>query len=387
MNRYKTMNTDFSKLRIALLHEWFVDIAGAEQVFKKLYALFPQARIFTLFHKPESLAEMKIPETQVTDSFLQNIPGICRNYRKFLPIFPMAVGSLDVSDFDLIVSSSHSAIKGVRMNPGQIHICYCHTPPRYLWDMSDTYLKHAGLDKGPIGLASHAALHFLRRWDAGTSKRVDHFIANSSHTAWRIEKFYGRNSKIIHPPVNTSRFHPSIKKDYFLFSSRLVNYKRADLAIESCARTGDRLIIAGEGPELKSLRFLGAEKNVEFAGHLKDSAYSDLMSEARALIFPAEEDFGITMAEALASGTPVIAYGKGGARDILEEHDPANGKEGTGIFFNAQNVSSLANSIERFKTIEKSFNSGILVSASKKFDEKIFTERFSKFVKSKVFKH
>ncbi|MGB9599294.1 MAG: glycosyltransferase [Myxococcota bacterium] len=366
-------------MRIALIHEWISDLGGSEKVLKEILSLFPDYHLFTLFFRKESLYRLGIDESRVTASFLNKIRGISKIYRSLLPIFPTAIESLNISDYDVIFSSSHIAAKGVIPKPYQIHICYCHTPARYLWDMSNEYLKMRGLDRAPFSIISHTALNYLRLWDVSTSNRVDYFIANSEYTKRRIKKYYNRDAVVIHPPVEIERFYSSPKGDYFLFLSRLVPYKRCDLAVKVFSEIKDRLIVIGDGPEKKRLMKM-ATKNVKFTGYLDDEEVRRYLSGARALIYPSEEDFGITMVEALASGTPVIAFARGGASEIVR--DIRGSDFPTGILFEEQSVSSIIEAIEIFKKNEGLFKTDVLIDASKRFAKQIFDEKILQFMKN-----
>lgn len=365
-------------MKIALIHEWISDLGGSEKVLKELISLLPDYHLFTLFYKENSLVDLGIDPTRVTASFLNKIRGISKIYRSLLPIFPTAIESLNLSGYDIIFSSSHISAKGVIPKPYQTHICYCHTPARYLWDMSNEYLRMKGLDRAPFSLMSHMALNYLRLWDVSTSNRVDYFIANSEYTKSRIKKYYNRDAVVIYPPVDTDKFYPSPKGDYFLFLSRLVPYKRGDLAIKTFSRIKEQLIVVGDGPEKKKLMKI-ATKNVKFTGYLPDEEVARYLSGARALIYPSEEDFGITMVEALASGTPVIAFARGGASEIVRDIKKSDSP--TGILFEEQSIESICNAIEEFKKNESSFKTDALIDSSRRFSKRIFDEQIQEFMK------
>jgi len=364
-------------MKIALVHEWISHIGGSEKVLKELINLFLDSNIYTLFYKKENLKFLNIDEKKIHTSFLNRIMGIHHIYRSLLPLFPTAIESLDMSGYDIIFSSSHIAAKGVIPKPYQIHICYCHTPARYLWDMSSEYLKSKGLDRGIRSVISHSLLNYLRLWDISTSNRVDYFIANSTYTRRRIKKYYNRDSEVIHPPVEVERFYKSPKKDYFLFLSRLVPYKRGDLAIKAFKNLKEKLIVAGDGPEYKRLKRI-ATKNIEFTGYLSDEEVARFISEARALIYPSEEDFGITMVEALASGTPVIAFRRGGASDIIQ--DIKDYDKPTGILFEDQSEDSIRQAIQIFIEKEDRFNPEVLIESSKRFSSDRFKREIKDFL-------
>ncbi len=368
-------------MSIALIHEWILDIGGSEKVLKELISLFPDYRLYTLFFRDKSLKMLGIDKERVRPSFLNKIKKVEKIYRAMLPFFPVAIESMDVSGFDIIFSSSHIAAKGVIPKPYQTHICYCHTPARYLWDMSLEYLKTKGLDRGIKFIISNTLLNYLRLWDISTSNRVDHFIANSEYTKRRIKKYYNRDSEVIYPPVDIDRFHPAKKDDYFLFLSRLVPYKKADLAIKAFSNLGQRLIVAGDGPEYSRLRKI-ATKNIEFTGYLSDADVVEYLSKARALIYPSEEDFGITMVEALASGTPVIAFKRGGASEIVL--DIKSSDTPTGILFEVQSEEALITAVEKFIKNEEKFDPGGLRKYSERFSSEIFRQKIYSFVNSRI---
>ncbi|MCX7944654.1 MAG: glycosyltransferase [Deltaproteobacteria bacterium] len=366
-------------MSIAIVHEWISDIGGSEKVLGELVNLFPDYHLFTIFYRKESLDMIGIEERRVSVSFLNKIKGISKIYRSLLPLFPVAIESLDISGFDLILSSSHIAAKGVIPRPYQTHICYCHTPARYLWDMSHQYLRTKGLDRGVASILSHTILNYLRLWDVTTSNRVDYFIANSEYTRRRIKKYYNRDSIVIYPPVDTARFKPQKKENYFLFLSRLVPYKRADLAISAFSQLKLPLVVAGDGPELKRLKNI-AKKNIEFTGYLSDEEVVQYLSKARALIYPSEEDFGITMVEALSSGTPVIAFKRGGASEIVS--DISESKVPTGVLFNNQTSDDICEAVRNFIRSEDLFDTKTLVERAKRFSKEVFREKILLFMDS-----
>ncbi len=364
-------------MNIAFVHEWISDIGGSEKVLRELIGLYPDYHLFTLFYKKESLRKIGIEEKKVSASFLNKIAGVHRIYRSLLPLFPSAVESLNVKDFDIIFSSSHIAAKGIIPKPYQIHICYCHTPARYLWDMSNDYLKTKGLDKGILSVFSHTVLNYLRLWDVSTSNRVDFFIANSEHTRKRIKKYYNRESVVIYPPVDTERFSCGKKENYFLFLSRLVPYKRADIAVRAFSELDLPLVVAGDGPELRRLKSISS-KNIEFTGYISDEEVARYLSEAKALIYPSEEDFGITIVEALASGTPVIAFGRGGAAEIVRSIGKS--ERPTGILFNSQTTEDLKSAVRKFQREEDIFIQKELVESAKRFSKERFRREITEFV-------
>jgi glycosyltransferase involved in cell wall biosynthesis len=360
--------------RIAIVHDWVVDLGGAERVLAALLEAFPTAGLFTLFFRQESVRRLDLPSGRVRASFLQGVPGLERYYRSLLPVFPAAVRSLDLSAYDVVVSSSHCVAKGVRLSPGQLHLCYCHTPMRYAWHQEGDYLRLHGLGGGWRGRAARVLLARLRRWDAATAARVDLFLANSTATADRIRSFYGREAEVVHPPVDLARFAVRGRKDdFFLFVSRLVPYKRADLAVRSFSRLGLPLVVVGDGPAMAECRRL-AGPTVRFLGWQDDATVADLMARARALVFTADEDFGIVPVEAQAAGTPVIAYGRGGARDSVVPADGANWEAATGLFFPEQSPEHLEEAVRRFVAWEGRFAPAVLRRNAERFDRARFVQ-------------
>ncbi len=333
------MPTDVAKLKVAIVHDWLVSSRGGERVLDALCEIFPQAEIFTLFHRPGKV-NARIGAHKIHTSFLNGFPGIENYYRYLLPLFPFAVERLPVRGFDLVISSSHCVAKGIIPDPEALHVSYCYTTMRYAWDQYDQYFP-PGLKEKLIA----PFMHSLRQWDVTSSARVDQFVAISHFVAKRIEKYYRRDSDVIYPFVDLEHFKPvhGERGDYYLLVSAFAPYKRVELAIEACQRLDRRLLIVGDGQDAKKLRGL-AGKRTEFLGSLPDTDLPDLYAGARALLFPGTEDFGITPLEAMACGTPVIAYGKGGACETVED-----GR--TGIFFHEQSVSGMVKAIQQFESL------------------------------------
>ncbi len=358
--------------QVALVHDWVVDLGGAERVLGALREMFPAARLHTLFHAPASLRRLGFDPERVSTSFLQRIPGVTRRYRRLLPLYPAAIERFDLAGYDLIVSSSHAVAKGVRRGPGQVHVCYCHTPRCYAGEMRDEYLRLQGLDRGPARAATVALLERMRRWDARTAARVDHFVANSQAVAGRIRRSYGRDAAVVHPPVDVTRFQPAARPtDHFLVVSRLVPYKRADLAVLACSQLALPLKVVGDGPAGRDVRAL-AGPSVEFLGWQDDEAIAELMAGARALLFPANEDFGIVPVEAQAAGTPVIALGEGGALDTVVPADGRNWDEATGVFFDEQTVAAVTGALTWFLEHEDRFSSAVTRRNAERFSKERF---------------
>jgi glycosyltransferase involved in cell wall biosynthesis len=359
-------------MKVAIIHDWIVNIGGAEKVLQTIIEIFPNADIFTLVYSRETLKKLGI-KNNIKASFINYLPFGTKNYFLYLPLMPFAIEQFDLSDYDLIISSSHCVAKGVITKSYQIHICYCHTPMRYIWDLYFSYLKDHKIEYGIKSMFLKTIFHYLRIWDVISSNRVDYFIANSKNVANRIKKIYRRDAKIIYPPVDIDKFSPSEKKEeYFLVLSRLVPYKKVDLVVEVFNELKLPLIIIGEGEEIKKIKKI-AKENIKILGWQEDNIVKEYLSKAQALIFPVEEDFGIVPVEAQASGTPVIAYGKGGALETVID-------EVTGILFYEQSISALKNAILKFLNIRDKFNIKNIVDNSKKFSKERFKKEFIDFI-------
>jgi glycosyltransferase involved in cell wall biosynthesis len=333
-------------MRVAIVHEWLDRAAGSEKVLAELLSLFPHADLFATvdFLPPHSrdLLRGRLPRT----SFVQRLPFARKHFRSYIGLMPLAVEQHNLAGYDLVISSSHSFAKGVITGPNQTHICYCHTPMRYAWDLQNQYLRANGFE-GPAAWVARGLLHYLRMWDARTANGVDRFVANSTYIARRIQKVYGREAAVVHPPVDADYFHPGRRPrgEYYVTVSRLVPYKRVDLIVESFARMPDRkLLVIGDGPQMVRCRKL-AGANVEFAGHVSDEEVRRALQTARAFVFAAEEDFGIVPVEAQACGTPVLCYGRGG---VLDTVIPGI----TGLFFGEQTPDAICEAVRRFEACE-----------------------------------
>ena len=338
---------EFAGLRVAVVHDWLTVYGGAERVLKYILTLFPQAELFSMVDFLPTNDRSFLEGRKVETSFIQLLPGARRYYRQYLPLMPVAVEQFDLSRFDLIISSSYAVAKGVITGPDQLHVSYVHSPIRFAWDLQHQYLKQAGMERGVKAAIARAILHRLRLWDGRTGNGVDHFIANSEFIARRIWKVYRRSAQVIYPPVDIRGFRLAQDKgEAYVTVSRLVPYKRVDLLVEAFARMPNRrLVVVGTGPDFAKLQ-RNAPANVKFAGFLPSSNVRAVIERARAFVFAAEEDFGIVLVEAQACGTPVIAYGKGGAAEIVRDLDDA---EPTGILFDEQTPESVIAAIERFE--------------------------------------
>ena len=370
-------------MRVAIVHHWFISLGGGERVVESIASIFPTADVFTLFLDKEKLPA-GLRKHKITTSFLDKIPAARRAHRYFLPLYPLAVEMLDLSCYDLVITSDSGPVKGVVTDPAATHICYCYSPMRYLWDGHSAYLrKMPPLTQTIFRLACH----YVRNWDYSAAQRVDHFIADSHYVASRIRKYYRRDSTVIHPPIDTSKgFLASKHEDYYLAVGRLVPYKRTELLIDACAKLGRKLVIVGVGPELPRLMNKAA-KNVEFLGQVDESRLRNVYAQCRALLFAADEDFGMVPLEAQSYGRPVIAYGKGGALEtVLGTFPPvgeqkANGvSEMTGVFFQEQTADSLANAIRSFESAEESFLPQQIQLHARKFDTSVFLDRLRSYI-------
>jgi glycosyltransferase involved in cell wall biosynthesis len=362
-------------MNTVILHDWLVSpVGGAEKVLEEIHKLFPSP-IYTLVSDRKKLMGSYFDCANIQNSFIQKLPKATSAYRSYLPFFPLAIEQFDLSSYELILSSSHCVAKGAIIHPEQLHICYCHTPIRYAWDMTYQYLKEADLDKGLKGFLAKWILHYIRGWDMHSSTRVDHFIANSKYVASRIKKFYGRSSTVIYPPVNLDFFHPVEKKEsFYLTASRLIPYKKIDLIVEAFTQMPDRkLIVIGQGPQWSAIQ-KKASANVELLGYQPDDVLRSYMQKAKGFIFASLEDFGIVPIEAMAAGTPVIAFGKGAARETVIE-----GK--TGLFFHEQTAPAIQNAVKTFEKME--FSASECRKQAEKFSSERFVSQFQEFVVEK----
>lgn len=332
-------------MKVAIVHDWFVTYAGAERVVEQLLELYPEADLFsTVDFLPEGQRDF-IKNKKIHTTFIQHLPGARKHYRSYLPLMPLAIEQLDLSGYDLIISSSSCVSKGVITGPDQVHICMCYTPVRYAWDLQHQYLQEAGMTKGLKSWIARIILHYIRMWDLRTVNNVDHFIAISHYIERRIKKYYRRESTVIYPPVDVDKFELcEEKEDYYLTASRMVPYKKIKLIVEAFNEMPDKkLVVIGEGPEFAKTKAI-AKDNITMMGYQPYEVLKEKMQHAKAFVFAAEEDFGITPIEAQACGTPVIAYGKGGALETIKENE-------TGIFFYQQDVESVVDAVTRLESL------------------------------------
>jgi glycosyltransferase involved in cell wall biosynthesis len=374
--------------RVAIVHDWLFGMRGGEKVLEAICEIFPGATLFTLFHVKGSTSDV-IERMDIRTSFIQSLPLLKRNYRLYLPLFPMAIERLDLDGYDLVVSSSHCVAKGVRPQKGALHLSYVHAPMRYIWDRRSDYFA---ADRAGAATRAGAALflNYLRRWDVASSSRVDYFAANSHYIAGEIKNIYKRDAVVIYPPVDVERFAHAddVNGDYYIIVSALAPYKRIDIAIEAFKKLGPgyKLKIIGSGQDEARLkrRADGPGGNVEFLGWQPDDSVVEYLAKAKALIFPGVEDFGITPVEAMASGRPVIAFGKGGVTETVTPlgRGPGFGPA-TGVFFDSQTPEALVGAIKLFESSVRKFDPTAIRQSAQKFASRIFVERFGAFVEEK----
>ena len=356
-------------MRTAIIHYWLVGMRGGEKVVAALCGLFPQADIYTHVYDPGAVSEI-IRSRTVRTTFIQRLPRARSMYKQYLPLMPLALEQLDLRDYELVISSESGPAKGVLTSPDTLHLCYCHTPMRYLWDMYHDYRRTAGRVTSALMVP---LAHYLRLWDIASAARVDGFAANSENVGRRIRKHYRRESAVVHPPVDVSACSPDQpREDFYLFVGQLVDYKRADLAVEACARLGRRLVVIGEGECRRDLE-RKAGKTVTFLGRQPGEVLLEHYARCRALLFPGEEDFGLVPVEAMASGAPVLAYGRGGALETV-----ADGL--SGLFFDRQDAESMAACIRAFEARESDFDPRAIAASAQRFSPERFQEGFMRFL-------
>ena len=364
-------------MRVAIVHDWLYTIGGAEKVLAAMLRCFPDAALFCLFDFLTPAERKKIGYESSQVSFLQRLPGVRNHHRLFLPIMPLAIEQLDLAEYDVVISSSYAVAKGVLTGPDQLHLAYVHSPMRYAWDLQHQYLRESGLEHGPRGLLTRFLLHRIRMWDVRTASGPDAYMANSRFIARRIRKIYGRDARVIHPPVKVPAAFRAVRKErHFMTASRLVPYKNVRCIVEAFRQLpAEQLIVVGEGPEADHLRAV-AGPNVEFRGFVHDTELRRTMASARAFIFAAEEDFGIVPVEAQSEGTPVLALGRGGARETVR----AGGEAPTGLFFNRPEPEAVAEAVRSFILKEASFDPAACHRNAIRFSEKQFQDSFLGFV-------
>jgi glycosyltransferase involved in cell wall biosynthesis len=359
-------------MKVALIHYWLVGMRGGEKVLEELCRLYPGADIFTHVVRPEKISDA-LKSHRITTSFISKLPFAAAQYQKYLPLMPLALEQFDLRGYDLVISSESGPAKGVITTEDTLHLCYCHTPMRYLWGMYHDYRESAGALTRAV---MTPAFHRLRQWDVASAARVDHFIANSSTVQRRIAKAYRRASDVIHPPVAVENFAPGAVQDYYLHVGQLVPYKRVDIAIEAFNRLGKKLVIAGDGSEAAKLKRI-AGPTITFTGPQTADQLRQLYAGCQALIFPGEEDFGIVPVEAMASGRPVIGYDKGGIRDSV--------RDGTsGILYPDQSVDSLVAAIARYEGQAGGFSPAAIAAEAARFSAARFRAEMTALIDRKM---
>lgn len=367
--------------KLAFVTDWLVTYAGAEKVLSQLFEVYPNADLFSVIDFLSDSDRELIGNKRAQTTYIQKFPKAKKHYQKYLPFMPLAIEQLDVSKYDIVLSSSHAVAKGILTGPDQLHISYVHSPMRYAWDLQHQYLRESGLNKGLKGLITKRLLHKLRLWDYRTANGVDHFIANSQFIARRIKKVYGREADVIYPPVNIDRFTVQENKDdFYLTASRLVPYKKVDLIVEAFSHMPNKkLVVIGDGGDMQKIKSKSAS-NIEILGYQSNDVLVDYMQRAKAFVFAAEEDFGISPVEAQACGTPVIAFGKGGS---LETVRPVGIEKPTGVFFLQQDINSLQESVIFFENNQELFSADFCRQQALKFSEQRFRNELANYVEQK----
>lgn len=364
-------------MKKALIHDWFSTYAGAEKCIESFTNVWNDFEIYGLIDFLSECDRDKILKGKYAHtSFIQRLPFAKEKYRNYLPLFPFAIEQFDLSSYDVVLSSSHAVAKGVLTHSNQLHISYVHTPIRYAWDLYHQYLHESGLNHGLKGILAKYFLHKIRLWDASTANRVDHYIANSHYIARRIKKAYGKSSDVIYPPVDIDKFAlRESKSDFYLTASRMVPYKKIDLIVEAFSQTDKKLLVIGDGPDMGKIKSK-ASKNIELLGFADDKTMADLMGQAKAFVFAAEEDFGITPVEAQACGTPVICFGRGGTLETVREGI-------SGLYFMEQNVRELLATVDKFEQSYDKFEPIKIRENSLKFSRARFESEIKSYVEKK----
>ncbi len=360
--------------KVAIVHYWLVQMRGGEKVLEALCRMYPEAHIYTHVCHKQALSPF-LQGRDIRTTFIQKLPFSQKHYQKYLPFMPLALEQLDLTAYDLVISSESGPAKGVLTRADATHVCYCHSPMRYLWDFYPQYLASAS---AVLRFLMRPLFSFLRLWDVTSAQRVDHYVANSSTVRKRIQKHWGRKAAVVHPPVDVQRFtlRQNTREDFYFCMGQLVDYKRVDIAIEACMRANKRLVIVGQGEMRKKYEALVqklAEQGmdatcIEFRGRTDDATVQDLYARCAALLFPGEEDFGIVPLEAMASGAPVIAYGKGGATETV-----IAGK--TGIFFHEQSAAALGEAMATFEQTREQFDAQSIHAHAISFNEQRFAQQ------------
>lgn len=366
-------------MKVAIVHEWFVNYAGSERVVESFLNIFPEADVFALvdflnYEQRKQILKGKFAKT----TFIQKLPLARNHHRKYLPLFPKAIESLDLLKYDLILSSSHAVTKGVRKNKNQIHISYCHSPMRYIWDEAERYFEAANLNKGFKKILATRILNYLRKWDLRSAQLPDYLIANSNFIAEKIKRIYKREAFVIYPPVDTNLFQLcETKEDFYLTASRLVPYKKIDLIVEAFSQMPDKkLVLIGSGPEKEKIKMM-LKPNIQFLGYQEFDRLKNYMQKAKAFIFAAEEDFGIIVVEAMACGTPVIALNRGGTAETVVDNL-------TGIHFKNQSAEDIIKAVEKFENLRNHFSPRKISEYANRFNRNIFERSIKNFIDQKM---
>jgi len=361
----------------ALIHDWFSTYAGAEKCVESFTNVWDDFEIYGLIDFLSECDRDKILKgKRAHTSFIGKLPFAKSKYRNYLPLFPLAIEQFDLSGYDVVLSSSHAVAKGVLTHSNQLHIAYIHTPIRYAWDLYHQYLRESGLDRGLKGVLAKYFLHKIRLWDAVSANRVDHYVANSRYIARRIEKIYGKPSDVIYPPVDVDKFTlREAKEEFYLTASRMVPYKKVGLIVEAFSQTDKKLVVVGDGPDMAKIKSK-AGKNVELLGFADDKTMRDLMGRAKAFVFAAEEDFGITPVEAQACGTPVICFGRGGSRETVIDGE-------SGLYFMEQNTKEMLAAVAKFEQNRDKFEPVKIRENSLRFSRARFEAEIKSYVEKK----
>ena len=379
-------------MKVAIVHEWLVSYAGAELVLTQIIDCFPEADLFSVIDFLPKNQRHLIRDKKVNTTFIQKIPFAKKKYRAMIALMPLAIEQLDLSEYDIIISSSHAVAKGIITGANQLHISYVHTPMRYAWDLQHQYLREANLVKGPKALLAKWILHKLRAWDVRSASSVDYFFSNSNYVGRRIAKFYRRSSKTLYPGIYLDEYNSTDNKDdFYVTASRMVPYKRIDLIVSAFAKMLDKqLIVIGEGPDWKKIKKL-ATPNVSLLGYKNNKDLKDYLMRAKAFVFAAEEDFGILPVESQACGTPVIFYGKGGCLETVIalpcelgiDAEKISQLKPTGVSFERQNVDSLIKAVKYFEANHDKFLPAFCIENAKQFSHDNFKNTLTQFVKQK----
>ena len=369
-------------MRVAIVCDWLVVYAGAERVLEQILKIYPNADLFCLVDFLPEDQRGFVMNKRTHTSFIQNLPCAKKNYRSYLPLMPLAIEQLDVSDYDLVISSSHAVAKGILTGPDQVHISYVHSPIRYAWDLQHQYLQEANLTHGIKGWMAKAILHYIRLWDYRTAHGVDHFIANSEFIARRIKKVYGRDAAVVYPPVDVDAYELCEKKeDFYLTASRMVPYKKVKLIVEAFNEMPDKkLVVIGDGPEYGKIKEI-AKKNIILMGYQPFSVLKEKMQKAKAFVFAAEEDFGITPVESQACGTPVIAYGRGGALETIRGQEC---EVSTGRFFYRQTTEAIIEAVHSFEMLSTDIDPQACRINSERFATECFLTNMRTYIDNKI---